>query len=272
VTEVPEHLLRRSQERRAALGLGGGDAPVAPSGEGEGEAAPADASQAAAVPAAATPAAAPVAPAPVEPPKPPAPYVTAALTRPKIPKWAVPVLAVLPLWGFVYAGTLFLPSAAASDPILAEGQTLYVEKCAGCHGSAGGGGVGRPLDGGEVVLTFPDPADHIAWVTNGSPAAGTPYGAADREGGQHMSQDDWGPMPAFGPDAADPLTEEEIVAVVRYEREVLSGEEEAVLAEAGAEGVESPTAEAGTEGGDVGGEGGSGESSDASPGEDDSEG
>lgn len=277
MTEVPEHLLRRSKERRAALGLGGEGEPAAPSGEGD--AAPTGASAAAPVRAEAAPAAAP-APAPpavVEPPKPPPPYVAAALTRPKVPKWALPVLAVLPLWGFVYAGALYEPSAAASDPVLQEGQGVYEEKCAGCHGGEGGGGTGRPLEGGEVIATFPDPADHVAWVTNGSPAEGTPYGDPDREGGQHISQDEWPAMPAFGPESATPLTEEEIIAVVRYEREILSGETESALA--GGEGEaapgggspDTPTNEAESEGGDVGGEGGSGEEDDASPGEDDRE-
>ena len=53
-------------------------------------------------------------------------------------------------------------------------------------------------------------------------------------------------MPGFG----ETLTEEEIVAVVRYEREILSGETDPVLAEG--EGA-SPAAEAQSEGGDTGG-------------------
>ncbi|MDQ3145631.1 MAG: c-type cytochrome, partial [Actinomycetota bacterium] len=186
----------------------------------------------------------------------------AALARPKVPKWAVPVLAALPIWAIVYAGTLTVPDAADADPILSEGRDLYEGKCAGCHGGEGGGGLGRPLSAGEVLLTFPDPADHLAWVTNGSPEAGTPYGDPDREGGQQVSQDGFSAMPAFGPDSPSPLTEEEIVAVVRYEREILSGEIESALAsdeidEGGTS--EAPENEAQSEGGDTGG----GESSEA---------
>lgn len=257
VTEIPEHLLRRSKERRGALGLGGegGDTP------------PAAPSEAAAAPAVVAPkAAVPAVPAEAAPPPPPPPYVTAALTRPKIPRWAVPVLAVLPLWGFVYAGSLTKPSGP-TDPVLALGEEVYSAQCAACHGGGGEGGTGRPL--GEVALTFTDPQQQVDWVVNGSPEAGTPYGDPARPGGQHISQSDgWGAMPAFGAS----LSPEEIAAVVRYEREIIGGEAETVLA-SGAEGGEAGTSaadssqnEANSEGGNVGGEGGSGDSSSATPG------
>lgn len=134
--------------------------------------------------------------------------------------WAVPVLALLPVWAIIYAGVLDVPEPGITDPVLLEGQGVYASSCASCHGATGGGGTGRPLDGGQVILTFPDPAQHIAWVKDGSPAAGTPYGSPDRPGGQHMSQDGFGPMPPFG----ESLSEEEIIAVVRYEREIIGGE------------------------------------------------
>ena len=85
VTEIPEHLLKRSRDRRAALGLGGGEARGR---EAAAEAAPrrTPATTAAATPAAAAPsgpagrkaAAAPPAP---PPPKPDPPYVAAAKSR-----------------------------------------------------------------------------------------------------------------------------------------------------------------------------------------------
>jgi mono/diheme cytochrome c family protein len=250
VTEVPEHLLRRSRERRAALGLGGGEGGPPPS-EGESAAAPEGTSAAAPVRAedAAAPAAmAPAAPpAPLEPPKPPPPYVAAAMARPKVPKWAIPVLAALPLWALVYAGSLYVPSKADTDPVLKEGESIYAVQCSGCHSGDGSGGQGRPLSNGEVLLTFPDPADHIAWVEGGSESvgAGNPYGDPNRPGGQHIAEETaGGPMPAFG----DVLSEDEIVAVVRYEREVLSGETESALASAEGEGA-TPAAEAQSEGG-----------------------
>ena len=105
MTEIPEHLLRRSRERREALGLSTGE---------EGAATPPPSTPAAAAtpstevaPAAAAtpaPAPAPAAPAVVAPPpKPPPPYVEAALRRKRIPYWAIPVVALLPLWAFIYS-------------------------------------------------------------------------------------------------------------------------------------------------------------------------
>ncbi|GIS55479.1 MAG: hypothetical protein Ct9H90mP30_1640 [Actinomycetota bacterium] len=44
----------------------------------------------------------------------------------------------------------------------------------------GGGGVGYQLNDGEVIKTFPDVESHVAWVVNGSSAAGTPYGTQKR--------------------------------------------------------------------------------------------
>ncbi len=149
------------------------------------------------------------------------------MARPKIPMWALPVLAMLPIWAIVYAGVLFVPEEGITDPVLLEGEGIFAQSCASCHGNEGGGGIGRTLNAGEVVLTFPDPADHIAFVTGGSPAAGTSYGNPERPGGQHIARDtSGGAMPAFG----DSLSEEELLAVVRYEREILGGEEESVLA------------------------------------------
>ncbi|MES4793369.1 MAG: hypothetical protein C4321_10695, partial [Chloroflexota bacterium] len=74
-----------------------------------------------------------------------------------------------------------------------------------------------PKLAGEVTKTFPNEADHVEWVKTGSigKPKGTPYGDPNREGGQHTVQQ--GVMPAF----AGTLTEEEILAVVKYEREGL---------------------------------------------------
>jgi mono/diheme cytochrome c family protein len=220
VTEVPEHLLKRSRDRRAALGLGGGDAPAG------GEAPGADVEAAAAAPAA-TAAAAPAAAAPAEveaaPPAPPPPYVQAALRRKKIPFWAMPIVGILPIWLILYAGSLS-PAATGGPTQLTLGAEVYAGKCASCHGAGGGGGVGRPLSGGEVLKTFPNIADQIAFVAHGSDGVGvgTPYGDPAREGGQHVAGSYNGnKMPAF----LESLTPEELLAVVRHERETLSGEE-----------------------------------------------
>jgi len=265
VTEIPEHLLRRSKERRSALGLGGDASGEAGAGQAaEGQDAPAAAAPSTQVAPTTAPAPAPVAAA-APPPPPPPPYVVAAQSRRKIPFWAVPVLAVLPVWGFVYAGSLSTPEEDLSDPVLVLGEQVFAQ-CSGCHGANGEGGIGRPLNGGEVLLTFPDIEDHVAWVTEGSAlvgGAGNPYGNPDRPGGQRVSgAGGYGQMPGFST-----LSEEELLAVARYEREVLSGG--AAAGEGGAtetaggsgggaaEGGGEGAAEDGGEGGDAGGGGGS---------------
>ncbi len=206
MTEIPEHLLARSRARRSALGGGGGDdapAPEAPS------AAPATTGDAAPTPAAKAPA---TAPAVVEAPPPP-PYVQAALDRKKIPWWAATLMAFLPLWGVVYVGTLS-SSGGGEVTQLVEGGEIYAASCASCHGATGGGGVGPAMTGGAVIETFPNRADMMLWIYGGSTGwPGTTYGANGKAKA--------GGMPGF----AETLTPEELLAVVRYEREVLGGEE-----------------------------------------------
>ena len=198
MAEVPEHLLQRSRERRAALE--GGPAP-------EPAAAPVAAS--AAAPATETgggpaPAVAQAAPVPAAPPPPPRP-------RPgpnRVPTWVVPALAFLPLWGFLYLG--IFGDRGAEGEAAVSGAQVYSSSCASCHGATGGGNAGPPLADGAAVETFPDEADHIDWVKTGSqPVAGQPYGAT----GKIAS----GGMPGF----EGKLSEEEIAAVVAYEREGL---------------------------------------------------
>lgn len=217
MTEVPEHLLRRSQERRAAMGLGPepGDAgDAAPASESAASSTEVEASSAA-PPAPAGAAPLPVPPKDPDPPAaPPAPYVEAAERRKRIPIWALPVLASLPVWAFLYAGTLEPKTSAASDPVTA-GADIYAARCASCHGATGGGGVGPQLSDGAVLETFAEPADMVEWVAGGSEAfleAGV-YGDDDKPVN--------GGMPAFG----GVLTPEELAAVVAHERVTLSGEE-----------------------------------------------
>ena len=224
MTEIPEHLLKRSKERRSAIG--GDDAPAA------------DAPAAVPAAAAETPAAAPAVPAAAAPaevapaPKPVRPEVAAATRRKKIPYWAMPVLAALPLWAYVYTGTLEPPPADASTPF-ALGEGVY-GGCASCHGAGGGGGTGPAMTG--VLETWPDYRDHALWVRLGS--TGWPadtYGATDKQ--------KIGGMPPH-----ESLTDEELAQVVLYERAAFGGleegSEEYLLLEAIAHG-ESTWAEAG---------------------------
>ena len=214
MTEIPEHLLKRSRERREALGLAQpGDAPAVevPATEstavevaGETAPAPAAASRAPAT-----------APPPPPPPKPPPPHVQAAFDRKRIPWWAMPVLAGLPIWAFIFAFTLEPPSRGANDP-LTLGKELYDGACASCHGTGGGGGAGPALTGGAVTETWPNWRNQIAWVRHGS--ATWPL---DSYGAQEKSFT--GGMPQFGEDLGGTLTDGEIALIVRYEREVLGG-------------------------------------------------
>lgn len=214
MTEIPQHLLDRSKARRAALGGGGGDAaPAADSGGGDsggGEVV------AAAPAAAAAPAPAAVVAAP-EPPAPVPHYIKAAEARPKIPVWAMPIVAALPLWGLVYAGTLKPP--VEERMAVAEGRELYEEHCASCHGAEGGGGVGYSFTGGAIVESFPNRYEQMLHIARGS-VEGAAYGNPDRSGGQRVGGTQ-GQMPAF----ADDLSLLELELIVFHERSAY-GEEE----------------------------------------------
>jgi len=213
MTEVPDYLLERSRARRAALGLGGGDAPAAAAG-GDGGAG-GDATAATAAPAGTpVPAAAPSAPS--TPPAEMFPTYIAAPAGPRsgIPVWMMPVILILPLWAIVYLGA-FGEATSAAGP--ATGQEIFqTAGCVNCHGAQGQGGVGPALAGGEAAKTFPNEADHAKFVGEGSSKIkGQPYGDAGREGGQRVAAS--GGMPSF----AGQLSEEEITLVVQYEREGL---------------------------------------------------
>jgi mono/diheme cytochrome c family protein len=215
LTEVPEHLLRRSQERRAALGLGGGGA----GGASSESAAPSDA---AAAPAAAEAASSEVAPAPAAVATAPVVedvevYVPPPAPARRIPLWVYPVLAVLPLWVFVYFGAYGTRESGPVDPLVLGAEVFQTAGCAGCHGANGQGQGDFPaLNNGDTLKTFPNVQDHINWVKTGSaPFKGKPYGDPNREGGQRIAK--LGQMPPF----AGSLTEAQIEAVVQYEREGL---------------------------------------------------
>jgi hypothetical protein len=220
LTEVPEHLLKRSQDRRSALGLGGGD--------GGGDAAPAAATStstevtpaASATPAAAAAAVEAKPKAPVFVP----PYVQASERRQRVPVWATAVLAFLPVWAIVYAQSLSAaPSTTKTQ--LEAGSEIYnsAKPCAGCHGAGGGGGSGRKLSDGEVVKTFPNIAGQLEFVWLGSDGfASVPYGNPSRDGGPHVGGS-FGKMPTF----KGTMTEAELLEVVRHEREVLGKEDPA---------------------------------------------
>lgn len=216
MTEIPEHLLKRSKERRAALGLPGGEG-----GDDGGEPAASSGDDAAA---AALPAKAPPAPvveeAPPPPPKPKPPYIKASERRKRIPYWAMPVIALLPVWALLYTNSVKTPEV--EDEAVTVGMAVY-SSCAGCHGANGEGGVGAQLNEGEVLLTYPDPVAMMEWIYLGAEewtgtSGDAPYGDPERPGGPHSTGTLPSVMPAFGD-----LDANELANVTRYVRENLSG-------------------------------------------------
>ncbi len=205
MTEIPEHLLKRSKERRAAIG--GEDAPTedsAPAGEAV-EAAPA-------APVEAPAAAAVAVPEPAPAPKPVRPEVAAALSRRKIPFWAMPVLAGLPLWAYVYQATLEPAPTGELTPVQAGGEVYVSAACTGCH-QAGGGGTGSVPGLTEVNETWPDFRDHMMWVRLGDVGwkdYSDTYGANAK------------PATSGMPDHPS-LSDEELAQVVLYERVEFGG-------------------------------------------------
>jgi mono/diheme cytochrome c family protein len=219
LTEVPDYLLQRSRQRRAALGLGGDD-----TGDGGGEV---DTSAGGPPAAAATPGGGDAAPSgkvpvPVTPgadpePAPRPPNVDAALRRKRIPAWAMPVLLLLPIWAWVYALTLD-PASTGEESILDIGEAGY-GACAACHGAGGDGGTGPAFADGAVLETFPTINDHVRWVALGSSGwqaeVGDVYGADEKPVGGSGNV-----MPAFAS-----LAPEELLAVVIHERVAFGGED-----------------------------------------------
>lgn len=221
MTEIPEHLLKRAAERRAAMGKGGdapADAPAADAGAAPAAAAPA--------PAAVEKKAAAPAPLPtlgdVDPRVvPDIPVVAAAKARKRVPFWAASVLALLPLWGIIYVASVQEPPAGDSDPLAIGSEAYTTYGCSGCHGGTGGGGTGPQLSGGEISLTFADPLSQVYWIRHASLDGARPdgtYGDLDRPGGPRNTGDLTGQMSAF-PD----IPAEEMAALVIYIREGLSG-------------------------------------------------
>ncbi|HEV8116729.1 MAG TPA: c-type cytochrome, partial [Acidimicrobiales bacterium] len=156
-----------------------------------------------------------VAPAPSLPtvapqPKPPAVGILPP-SKARLPFWVTPLFAALPVFGFFYMnGYQTRPVEGPTDPLVLGAELYRSAGCSGCHGGAGEGGVGPKLNEGESLLSFPEEQDQIDWVKGGSqPKIGQVYNAQGRVAA--------GGMPGFG----GQLSDEEIEAVVLYEREKL---------------------------------------------------
>ena len=117
------------------------------------------------------------------------------------------------------------------------GEVVTAANCAGCHGPQGQGGVGPPLGG--VLGTFSSCADHIEWVTKGSPGFLAEGASTYGDTGKPIN----GGMPAF----ASSLSAEQIAAVAAFERVRLgAGDPAAVLADCGLVASEAPAEEGAT--------------------------
>jgi mono/diheme cytochrome c family protein len=218
VTEIPEHLLKRSKAAKAKASgdaAAGDDAAAAPAGTSP---AVAPKPVVAAAPKAA------VEPAGPTPPPPDTPVVAAYKRRRKIPVWAMMTLSILPLWAFMYVRALTPQAKEVAGPLGSGAKTYAV--CASCHGGAGEGGVGYQFSQGEVLKTFPHIEDQLRFVYAGSAAykaAGVQiYGNPDRPGGPHQTEAR-GVMPQQGAKYGGGLTEAEILGVVCHERYTISG-------------------------------------------------
>ena len=221
MTEIPEHLLKRSKAAKAK-------ADGAPADSGDAAAstdAPSTAVAKADVPAAPAKAAKSALPDAPPPPKPDIPVVAAYKQRKKIPVWAMMTLALLPVWGLMYARSLTETEKVVAGPI-GDGTEVY-GGCASCHGGAGEGGVGRKLSDGEVMKTFPHIEDMLNLIYTGSKAYEDdgvgPYGDASRG---HLKYNN-AYMPAQGESYGGALTYAEILAVTCHERYDLGGADEA---------------------------------------------
>lgn len=123
----------------------------------------------------------------------------------------------MPTWGAEFGGPLteqelddivnWLESIQQEPQIEADadGQQIFNQFCATCHGIGGAGGSAPAMLGGETEAEFPDIEDHIDFVREGS-QPNQPYGALGSVG--------TGGMPGWGA----VLTDEQIRLVVEYER------------------------------------------------------
>jgi mono/diheme cytochrome c family protein len=152
------------------------------------------------------------------------------------PRWLAASFIIIPMIALLYAG--FSPNGPSCgtsgqlkiNPVtgdveacqggaavfFTQGEATFKSICAACHGADGTGGVGPSMVGGAVLQTFSSCTDHIAWVTTGSNNWPDPtYGDTKKPVLGYSGA----AMPGFG----GTLTDQEIAAVVLYERVAFGG-------------------------------------------------
>jgi mono/diheme cytochrome c family protein len=218
LTEIPEHLLKRAAAARAAKS--GDEAPAEDAAPAAGDAPAAAAAPAAVEKAKAAPAPLPTLDEADAKPTIDSPVVAAAKRRKRVPFWAAPVLALLPLWGVIYVFSVQPPPAGETDPFVI-GKAVYTANCAGCHLPSGAGvtsgGTGQQLNDGHVLATFDDPLAQVYWEHFGSDEGARPDGTYG-DGEQRNVNDLTNQMGGFST-----LSPEEMAAVVIYIREEIDG-------------------------------------------------
>lgn len=250
MVDIPEYLLKRSQEAKAKAkgeaAPGDAEPPAdepaaaaepAPAAE---EKAPEPAAPEPAAPAAAEPAqpaqeSVALAPAAAAPPavaaaaEPPKVYagVAAVGHAPRLPRLqgaglALPAYVLIPILAI---GLLLSVVRISNEQSEAAGPSLpggaeYAAQCAACHGPDGGGGVGPALKDTHTV--FPDPKEQFAWVKEVANTHSGPYGAENKGNAGKGSVP--GAMPKFG----GSLSDDQIWDVVIFERATFGGEDQAV--------------------------------------------
>lgn len=148
--------------------------------------------------------------------------VEAAQRRKRIPLWAVPIFPALLVWGIIYLNGVTNPPPPSNTPD-SLGAQVYA-KCASCHGAGGEGtGTAPAFAGGDLLKVFPKWEDQVKWVNVGS-GNWTAETGSKTFGDTKKPIDPNKTMPGFGPLGSDKsLSCEDIVLVVRYEREHFAG-------------------------------------------------
>ncbi|MEX0768906.1 MAG: c-type cytochrome, partial [Microthrixaceae bacterium] len=150
-----------------------------------------------------------------------APWVAAAQTRQKIPFWAIPVLALLPIWAAVYMLTLDTPTPTELGAYEAGSEVYNNKGCSGCHGATGAGNGNNPALIGPTgaVETFNVPANMVNWIALGS--AGFKAAGIETYGDADVVRPIGGGMPGW----IDSLSATEIMETILHERSSLNDEE-----------------------------------------------
>ena len=215
MTEIPEHLLKRSKAARAqAEGATPAAEPAAPghrSGRDVGHACRANSDSRAA----------PAAPVGPPPPKPDIPVVAAAKARKKIPFWAFATLSTLPLWAFMYVRALTPTTETIPGP-LGDGAALQRllelsrqrrRRRRSATSSRRGGAQDLSAHRGSAAMGVRRQRCLL------QPQESQIYGDPNRAGGAHVTKAEE-PCPAG---MGGQLTDAQILAVVCHERFTLGG-------------------------------------------------